>query len=158
MKVNGTDEIIKLLLVVKVGEGGIKKTDRTENLEKTLQIVDEMIRKDEFIQSGKVNNIKTEIQFTKNLNESPEAYLHRISAEVINQRESNKTNLNDSDHSSKLNRKDVAKTVTRSGLLKELLFPQNENGNRMLKDIHNKWLSRVIAVFLLVLFIYLLLI
>ena len=98
MKVNGTEEIIKLLLEVKVGQGGIKNPDRSENLEKTHKNVDEMIRKDEFIQSGKVINVKSEVEFTKNLNESAEEYLHRISAEVINQRESNKTNLNDSDH------------------------------------------------------------
>ena len=154
MKVSGTGEIIKLLLEVKVGEGEIKNPERTENIEKTLQKVDEMISKDEFIQNGKVNNVKTEVQFTKNLNESPETYLHRISTEVINQRESIKANLNDSEHSSKLIRKEVAETVTRSGLLKELLFPPNENSNRTLGDINNKWLSRVIAVFLLVLFIY----
>ncbi|HCW73427.1 MAG TPA: hypothetical protein DHM90_06095 [Clostridiaceae bacterium] len=154
MKVNGTEEIIKLLLEVKVGEGGIKNPDRTENLEKTLKNVDEMIRKDEFMQSGKVNNVKTEIQFTKNLYESPEAYLHRISKEVINVRENERINLDDSVLHYNLNNNEIGDTITRSGLLKDVLSPINEKSNKTLGDIHNKWLSKVIVIFLLVLFIY----
>ncbi len=158
MKVNGTEEIIKLLLKVKVGEGGTINPHRTDNLENTLQKVDEMIRNDEFIQSEKLNNVKTEVQFSKTLNESPEAYLHRISKEVINKRESDKATLGNSVHSDKTYINEIVETAARTGLLKDFILSKNEYSNRTLGDFNIVWMSKVIAVFLFVLLIYFLLI
>lgn len=155
MKISGTDEINQLLLEIKVRDEGIDNSDTPKNLEKLTQKYEEtFLRKDEFIRSGKTTNIKTEVQFTKNFSELPKAYLQRIATEVINQRESDKTNLNDSEHSNKSNKNEIVETAVRTGLVKYFMLSKIEYSNKSIVDLQNKWLLRVILVFLIVILIY----
>jgi len=154
MKINRTDEIIKLLLEIKLVEGEIRNSSNPDNNQKSAQMVEELIlRKDEFIQSDKTYIIKDKIQFSRNYNESPEIYLHRISNEVIKQRENmnidlvNKTEFND------LNGIRI-ETAIRSGLLKDFIGANKEKKNEPTIDKVNKWLYRLIMIFSVILLIY----
>lgn len=154
MKVKGTDEIVKLLLEMKVAESDGTNIKSHEILEKTTQKVEEAIlRKDEFIPRDQGNHIKAEVQFTKSLHESPEAYLHRISSEVIKLRE----NMNmDQPDSSEMDDSNTAavETAIRSGLLKDFTESNGEKKREVAGESSSKWLYRLVVVFSLVLMAY----
>lgn len=154
MKINGSDEIIKLLLEIKVNEGG-KNQEVPDNIDKIAQRVEEIIiRKDEFILRDNKNNTKAEVQFTKSIKESPEMYLQRISAEVISQRENENINSKKRAQTNDLNGNEIIETAARSGLLNDMILSKEGNGNEPSADNDRKWLSRLIIVFLIVMIIY----
>ncbi|WP_312651504.1 hypothetical protein [Proteiniclasticum sp.] len=154
MKINGSDEVIKLFLEIKVDEGG-KNQETSDNTEKITQKVEEIIiRKDEFIIRDDRSNAKAEVQFTKSLKESPEMYLQRISAEVISQRENENINSKKRAQTNDLSGNEIIEIVTKSGLLKGVILSKDGNSNEPSADNDRKWIFRLISVFLVVILIY----
>lgn len=152
MKINGADEIIKLLLDVKAGEAEIKNSSNPLNAERTAQKADEAVPgKDEFILNK--NNIAAEIKFTKSPGETPEAYFHRISNELIRQRDNIYAEPGAGLEFKDPNR-EMAEHAIRSGLLKDFMAADKENNREQTKDNGKKWLYRFIVIFTLMLLLY----
>jgi len=88
MKVNGTDQLIKLLFELKNQNFRTPASSEKVNIEKLSNQIEEIFtQRDEVVLRGD-STLKPEIQFARQLYETPEAYLHRIYTEMIKMRES----------------------------------------------------------------------
>lgn len=154
MKVNGTDSLIKLFLELnnqnlKTPTPGEKVN--IENLPK--QVIEILIQRDEVILRGDLI-LKPEIQFTRQLHETPEAYLQRISSEMIKMKESQNGIQEEQMQLLRAN-EGIVDIALKSGLHKELV-----DQNRLKKSIPSdakeiRWLLIFSVSLMAVLIIYL---
>lgn len=154
MKVNGTDPLVKLLLELNKQSVETSATSETVNVESLSKKVEEILagRDEVYIKAG--TQLKTEIQFTRQLHETPEAYLHRISSEMMKMKEVESKAAEMGNHA--LNpQTDTVDKAARAGLLKELIDEERKEGTAASDSKEVRWLLLFSAVFALILLIYL---
>lgn len=154
MKVNGTDSLIKLLLELNNQNFKMPASSEKVNIENLSKRVEEVLaQRDEVILRGD-STPKVEIVFTRQLHETPEAYLQRISCEMIKMKEPQKTIQEEQRHLLPKN-DDTVDIALRAGLLKEYV-----DQNKLKKSIasdgkETRWLLIFSVSFIAVLIIYL---
>jgi len=129
MKVNGPDPLIRLLLDSNNQNSRELVAGEKVNIENLLNQVEEILtQRDEVILRVDLLR-KPEIRFTRQLQETPEAYLRRISSEMIRMKESQNSILEEQRQLLYQN-DDTLVIALRAGLLKELV-----DQNRLKKSI-----------------------
>lgn len=153
MKVNGTDPLVKLLLELNKQSVETSETTEKVNVESLSKKVEEILagRDEVHIKAG--TQLKPEVRFTRQLHETPEAYLHRISSEMMKMKEvERKAEMGN--HA--LNpQTDTVDKAARAGLLKELIDEKRKEGTAASDSKEVRWLLLFSAVFALSLLIYL---
>ncbi len=156
MKISGEGPLLKLLLEFNKENGSTSVPSgkiSMENLSKEVEQV--LLNRDEVILRGETG-LKLKIEFTRQLHEAPEAYLHRISSEMIKMKELENSKLGEQKIMLNLNNEAVDKAI-KFGLLKELInHKSKENESLSSYPKENRWLLIFSSVFIGLLIIYLL--
>ncbi len=154
MRVNGTDPLVKLLLELNNQNFKTPTPGEKVNMENLSKQVEEiLIQKDEVIIRGE-SLLKPDIQFTRQIHETPEVYLQRISSEMIKMKESQNRIQEEQRQLMKLNDETV-NIALRAGLLKELIEGDNVKENSTSSAKETRWLLIFFVSFTALLIIYL---
>ena len=155
MKVNGTDPLVKLLLELNKQSGEASSTSEKVKMESLSKEVEEILaRRDEVLLRGDTK-LKAEVQFTRQLHETPEAYLQRISSEMAKMKEAERNLLDREDAAVSLQTDTVDKAL-RAGLLKELVDQENKVEGRSSDTKDTRWLLVFTFIVVFILLLYLL--
>ena len=154
MKVNGTDSLIKSLLELNNQNLKMPPSSEKVNIKNLSNKVEELlIQKDEVNLRGD-SLVKAEIQFTRQHHETAEAYLQRISSEMIKIKESQNGEQEDN-HQLLHSNEYTADIALRFGLLKEYGDGYKQEENTISNFKETKWILIFSASFIAVLIIYL---
>lgn len=153
MKVNGTDPLIKLLLELNNQNLKMPPSSEKVNMENLSKQVEKiLIQRDEVILRGD-SLLRSEIQFTRQLHETPVAYLQRISAEMTKMKESQNSIQ---EERQLLQQNDEAVDIAlRAGLLKEYVDEDKLEKSIASDTKETRWLLIFSVSFIAVLIIYL---
>ncbi|MFH5834867.1 hypothetical protein ACHAL6_02165 [Proteiniclasticum sp. C24MP] len=155
MKVNGTDPLVKLLLELNKRSGEASSTSEKVMMESLSKEVEEILaRRDEVLLRGDTK-LKAEVHFTRQLHETPEAYLQRISSEMAKMKETERNLLDREDAAVSLQTDTVDKAL-RAGLLKELVDQENKVEGRSSDTKDTRWLLVFTFIVVFILLLYLL--
>jgi len=154
MKVNGTDPLIKLLLELNNQNFKTPTSGEKVNIENLSKQVEEiLIQRDEVILRGDTV-LKPEIQFIRQLHEAPEAYLQRISSEMIKMKESQNGIPEEKRQLFQPNDSTV-EVALRAGLVKELVDQDKLRKITVSDTKETRWLLIISVSFIALLIIYL---
>lgn len=155
MKISGPDQIIRLILEMnekRINTIDQEQSERIEAISKEIVKITE--QKDDVILSSR-GILKTEVQFNRGSDESPEAYLHRISNEIITQKELLKNDNLRGFQKENLNNSIVDQALI-SGLIKNLFENRsNTDNDTSTEAIENKSLKMMIVFVFISILIYL---
>ena len=155
LKISGPDQIIRLLLEMNAEGRNVEDPGENENYEELSKGIEKIVlQKDEAI-IGTSEALKSEVQFIRGSNESPEIYLQRISSEIITQKEALKSGRTDGFSEENLDN-NIADHAIRSGLNKEASrFNKDIEDNTLIEAQEIKWLLKITTLFFISLLIYL---
>jgi len=154
MKVNGTDPLAKLLLELNnqsfrapaPGEK-VNSENLSIKVEQILKLSDEVILRGDSL-------LKQEIQFTRQLHETPEAYLQRISYEMIKLKESQSI-MQEEQRQLLHHNNEAVDIALRAGLLKELVDKEKLKKRILSDGKETRWLLIFSVSFIALLIVYL---
>lgn len=154
MKVNGTDPLIKPLLELNNQNFMRPASGEKVNIENLSNQIEEILtQSNKVILRGDLI-LKTEIQFTRQLHETPEVYLQRISSEMIKMKEL-QNSIQEEQRQLLTPYDDTVDIALRAGLLKEYV-EKDKLKESMASDVaETRWLLIFSATFIALLIVYL---